>query len=331
MAPKISVVLPTYNVADYIAEAMDSLLEQPVLLHEIIIVDDGCTDGTLAVLQERYSDRPEIRIISQKNQGVGAARHNGLAVASGDFIFFCDPDDVVSPDLFSTFIAQYRANADIELFYFSKRSFIDDAGTRRLQRRNTAASREGWFKNGSALFENLMLIDKYHAATWQYIFRRQVCERFTVELEGRVHEDHLFSINVYLNSQLTYASFSDLYFYRERTGSLTQSHKDAAYVTDSYEAYRKTLAVLKRHLKSFEDPRAVALKFMERNVNALLTKCVKYRVQPPSVLTRLTWQDARDCDVPLYSRWTILCPQGAYQMRRVRYKLRKRVKQTRRS
>lgn len=326
MIPKISVVLPTYNVEAFIEEALDSLFNQPIPLFEVIVLNDGSTDATLGILQRRYAHRPELKIVTQSNQGVGAAREHGLALVTGDYVFFCDPDDYVGPDLFPAFVEQYKADPALELFYFSKRSFVDASDGRALQRRNTAASRDGWFEAGHALLEDLILSGKYHAAMWQYIFRRSVCSRFDVKLAGRAHEDHAFSMNIYLHSQATYATSTDHYFYRERLGSLTQSHKNVAYVMDSYAAYRDTLAVLKPHVSTLMKGRAVALKFMERNVSALINKCVKYSVSMPEGINRLTWRDLRDCRIRLHSRWPVLLPRAVYLSRLLRARLRALVK-----
>ncbi|MBC8999900.1 glycosyltransferase [Pseudomonas sp. N40(2020)] len=327
IVPKISVVIPTYNVESYIAETLDSLINQPIALHEIILINDGSTDGTLALLEAGYGDRPEVKVVTQVNQGVGAARRNGLALATGEYVFFCDPDDVVSPEMFSTLVEQVQANPALELFYFSKRSYTEVDGKKQLLRRNTAASRNGWFDAGRDLLEDLILSGKYHAATWQYIFKRSVCERFAVRLEGRAHEDHVFSMNIYLHSQATFATAADYYFQRVRSGSLTQSHKDVEYVMGSYAAYRDTLAALKKHIVSFNAGREVALNFMERNVNALITKCIKYGVPLPKQITAMTRQDSRDCGVKLHPRWMLMFPRVAHGIRKLRFT----VKQLRKS
>ncbi|TDV52642.1 glycosyltransferase involved in cell wall biosynthesis [Pseudomonas graminis] len=315
MIPKISVVLPTYNVEAYISETLSSLFNQTVPLFEVIIINDGSTDGTLAVIEEQFGHRPELLVVSQENQGVGEARRRGLATATGDYVFFCDPDDVIGAGLFAEFATRYEADSNIELFYFSKRSFTEGPEGRVINRRTTAATREGWFESGGALLQDLILSEKYHAAMWQYIFRRSVCDRFTVALEGRAHEDHAFSMCIYLHSQRAYAASADYYFYRERTGSLTQSRKNADYVMASYAAYLNTITELKKHVRSLDQGSAVALKFMERNVSALINKCVKQHVKLPRGLTKKTWKNAHDCRVGLHFRLPILLPYPLYLMR----------------
>jgi glycosyltransferase involved in cell wall biosynthesis len=77
--PRVSVIIPTYNRKDYVREAIDSVLAQTYTDYEIIVVDDGSSDGTEAVLRERYGDR--IRYLWQENQGESVARNRGIELA----------------------------------------------------------------------------------------------------------------------------------------------------------------------------------------------------------------------------------------------------------
>jgi peptidoglycan/LPS O-acetylase OafA/YrhL/glycosyltransferase involved in cell wall biosynthesis len=92
--PKISVVIPAYNASAWVAEAIESVLAQTVPPHEIIAVDDGSTDGTREVLA-KYGDR--VKVVTQENQGVAAARNHAARVSSGDWIAYLDADDVWHP------------------------------------------------------------------------------------------------------------------------------------------------------------------------------------------------------------------------------------------
>lgn len=91
MPSLVSVIIPTYNRADYIAEAVDSVLAQTYAPIEIIVVDDGSTDNTKEII-ERYKDK--VRYIWQENAWCGAARNRGLKAANGDFVAFLDSDDL---------------------------------------------------------------------------------------------------------------------------------------------------------------------------------------------------------------------------------------------
>ncbi|MDD2388677.1 MAG: glycosyltransferase [Desulfobacterales bacterium] len=93
--PKVSVIIPTYNRARLLEEAIDSVLSQTFTGYELIVVDDGSTDDTGEVLA---SCEDRIRVIRQNNQGVSSARNAGIASASGDLITFLDSDDLWLPD-----------------------------------------------------------------------------------------------------------------------------------------------------------------------------------------------------------------------------------------
>lgn len=95
--PVVSIVIPTYNCAHYITEAIQSVLQQTYKDIEIIVVDDGSTDNTKEIL-ELYIGKGIIKYIYQNNQGPGAARNSGIRASRGDFIAFLDADDALTLD-----------------------------------------------------------------------------------------------------------------------------------------------------------------------------------------------------------------------------------------
>lgn len=98
-APRVSVVIPTYNSRAFLGEAVASALAQTLPPHEVIVIDDGSTDGSDALLDELARDAGgRVVVIRQANRGVAAARNAGLRAARGDLIAFLDADDVWSPE-----------------------------------------------------------------------------------------------------------------------------------------------------------------------------------------------------------------------------------------
>lgn len=95
--PKVSVIIPAYNHAHFVVEALESVLQQSYQDFEVIVVNDGSTDSTGAVLLP-FIETGRIRYILQDNQGVAAARNTGLAAAKGEFIAFLDDDDIWPAD-----------------------------------------------------------------------------------------------------------------------------------------------------------------------------------------------------------------------------------------
>ena len=95
--PRISVIVPFYNVEAYLEECLDSILGQDFDGFEVLLVDDGSPDGSRAIA-ERYAARdPRVRIITRENGGLGAARNTGVRAARGRFLTFVDSDDALAP------------------------------------------------------------------------------------------------------------------------------------------------------------------------------------------------------------------------------------------
>lgn len=117
---RVSVIIPTYNYAQFVTEAIDSVLSQTRLPHEVIIVDDGSTDDTRARVA-RYGDR--VRYIFQENRGLSAARNAGLAAATGDALALLDSDDAFHPRKLEFQVAYLEANPTVGLV--GTRTFSD--------------------------------------------------------------------------------------------------------------------------------------------------------------------------------------------------------------
>lgn len=124
--PMVSVVTPTYNRADFLAEAIDSVLAQTYTRFEMIIVDDGSTDGTRELV-ERYSDDPRIRYFYQENQGQSVARNWGIAEAKGEFVCFLDSDNAWFPHKLERSLDVFRANPSVDIVY-GDNVLIDEHG-----------------------------------------------------------------------------------------------------------------------------------------------------------------------------------------------------------
>ncbi len=108
----ISVVIPTFNRSDLLRRALDSVLAQTCPAGEIIVVDDGSTDGTAERVRERY---PEVKLIAQENRGVSAARNTGIDSSSGDWIAFLDSDDEWLPEKLEKQMAMLVNHPDMKI------------------------------------------------------------------------------------------------------------------------------------------------------------------------------------------------------------------------
>ena len=98
MKPSLSIVIPVYNVEQYLPKCLDSVLVDNQFTGQVICVNDGSTDGSLAILEEYVARYSNMEIISQSNAGLSAARNVGLQAASGDYVMFLDSDDWLKPN-----------------------------------------------------------------------------------------------------------------------------------------------------------------------------------------------------------------------------------------
>ena len=108
LTPELTVVMPVYNIREYLAEAMDSVLTQSLHNLELIAVDDGSTDGSMDILRHYERRDPRVRVFSQANSGQGIARNLGVGHARGEFLTFVDSDDTVPPQSFAHMVAMLR-------------------------------------------------------------------------------------------------------------------------------------------------------------------------------------------------------------------------------
>ncbi|MBO9593528.1 MAG: glycosyltransferase [Niabella sp.] len=110
----VSVIMPVYNVAAFLGEAIQSVLNQSFKDLELILVNDGSTDGSASVCQAYLQQDPRVQFISQENCGVSIARNNGLLRATGSYVFFMDSDDTLDPEFVKTSLeTAQRENNDI--------------------------------------------------------------------------------------------------------------------------------------------------------------------------------------------------------------------------
>ena len=104
---RISIIIPVYNTEAWLPRCLESIVAQslPEKDYEILIVNDGSTDGSETVAAEFAAGRPNCRVLSQPNSGLSAARNAGLAAAGGDYIWFVDSDDRIAPDCLSAILS----------------------------------------------------------------------------------------------------------------------------------------------------------------------------------------------------------------------------------
>lgn len=212
----LSVVIPVYNAAPWLPRCLDSLLAQDMLPDEILLVDDGSTDGRSGAICDEYAARrPDLfRVVHVPNGGVGAARNLCVELARGDYLLFVDSDDAVSPRLVSTLYPYMRQGIDGVIF-----SYLVDCDGRRLPPppdslpRGTVTSLQDY---PELLFAS--------PCPWNKLWRRSLYTDNAIRFpEGILFEDLSAIPRLYALASRVAVIEDVLYYYSERNGSIMRS------------------------------------------------------------------------------------------------------------
>ena len=195
---KVSVVIPAYNVENYIEASMTSIRNQTLEEIEIICINDGSQDKTLLMLQEMELQDKRIRVINQKNQGQSAARNVGLSVASGEYVYFFDSDDLLEKNALE--ILYNHANCTkSEIILFDGLTFYDnDDLSQRYDKFRYYYQRKNDYEDvykGEELFVLMYEKGDYLVSPClQLLSRQYLIAKGLLFREGIIHEDNIFSI-----------------------------------------------------------------------------------------------------------------------------------------
>jgi len=215
---KFSVIVPVYNVADYLPACVDSLLAQRCDDWEIILVDDGSTDGKCPALCDRLAaEHPGlIRVIHQANGGLGAARNTGVEAARGDYLLFVDSDDTIEPQTLERLSACVaESHAEMYIFDFC---YVTETGERPGEPRLSAVSG----KPVSLAEEPELLLDSPSACF--RLWRRALFADGSLRFPGRVwYEDLCTTPKALLRAERIVQLPDRLYRYLLRPGSIMRN------------------------------------------------------------------------------------------------------------
>lgn len=209
---KISVVIPVYNVEQYLSLCVTSCINQTLNDVEFIFVNDGSTDRSAEILQEFAKQDLRIRVINQHNQGVSAARNTGLQNAQGQYIMFLDADDYLSPNACERVWCETREGLS-DIVIFSSRLFpLNPHPIPWYDYVLHAPTRRYW------KFTPRVLFDEPSATPfiWHQAFRKEILDQNGIQFDTQIHhgEDMIFLLKVYPHAQ-HFAFIQDpLYHYR---------------------------------------------------------------------------------------------------------------------
>lgn len=211
---KLSIIIPAYNAEAYLPQCLDSILAQEHQDYEVIVVDDGSTDGTAALL-ERY---PDVKVIHQENRGMSTARNRGLDEARGEYILFVDSDDLLTDGALETLVAKLSGE---DIIAFNAKKLHDATGEHTYH----PTIREPETTDGWTYFcrHRLEATDIHFVCIWQRAYRRQFLIDNNLRFADGIlrAEDDLFTTQAMLAAKTLRTITPCLYIYRIRANSIT--------------------------------------------------------------------------------------------------------------
>ncbi|MDR2570125.1 MAG: glycosyltransferase [Oscillospiraceae bacterium] len=227
---KVSIIIPVYNVEQYLRECLDSIINQTLREIEIICINDGSTDGSSDILNEYLKSDDRVRVITQENKGQSAARNTGVEIAKGKYINFIDSDDLLKTDALRELYELAESNR-AEVVYFDSDVIYESEEIAEKHKNFTKTyyvRGNDYHKvtDGAALFVAMMKNEE---------FRCQVCMQFSKTnylkangirfYEGIIHEDELFAFQCLLSANRVLHVKKPYYVRRIRANSVMTKTK----------------------------------------------------------------------------------------------------------
>ncbi|WP_407377218.1 glycosyltransferase family 2 protein [Methanobrevibacter sp.] len=224
---KISVIVPVYNVEKYLSECMDSLVNQTFEDIEIICVNDGSTDTSPEILENYAKEDRRIKIISQENQGLGAARNRGIKHSNGDYLFFIDSDDFLELNTLKLLYDNAVSN-DSDIVFYRLYKYLDGEKINFPMYRFNKIFKDVDFDHFTFDYHNI----KTHVLNGGYnsvvkLYKKAFLDRYDdfYFTEGIAFEDVLFHVKVMLRAKRISHVPQQLYYYRINENSIMNTPK----------------------------------------------------------------------------------------------------------
>lgn len=222
--PKVSVIIPIYNTVAYLRETLDSICNQTLQELEIILVNDGSTDGSQAIIEEYAKRDTRIQWHVQPNQGLSVARNQGLSQATGKYIYFMDSDDILN---FRALQSCYDACEEkkLDFAFFDAEPLIESDDTRNIPHYGRKGKIDTSVHSGIEMleyeFDNHLFLTSVCLCVVNRLFLNRC---FSCFHPGIVHEDHTFAMHIHLHAQRTGYIPEPFFKRRIRPGSIMTSN-----------------------------------------------------------------------------------------------------------
>ena len=278
ISPRISAVVPAYNVERYIDAALASLIHQTKNFCEIIVVDDGSTDITRQKLKS-YEDNGQIVVVEQANAGQGPARNTGLFRATGDYVYFFDSDDLLDRNFVERISAIVESDNSVELIFFAGQSFLDEGFSSHFfpdYRRQIA----GCFASGIDAAKALWCADSFLASPCLFVARKSVWDRNQLLFSPVLHEDEDMILRLCAAAGKTVVIKDLLFKRRIRESSIMTSGKSFRHAEGIFYAFQSTAKLCREYLALSTNHRGFAKERLGSLCRDYLDVCDDVRALP---------------------------------------------------
>ena len=211
----LTVIVPVYNVADYLEHCLESILSQTYRNTQVVIVNDGSTDDSGRICREYASKDERILLIEQENQGLACARNAGLDYALGTYIAFIDSDDYIEPEFLERLHeAAQREDAEVSCCSYS---VVDEDGSliREAHFKEELTDEHGYWKTA-------LIAETLNSYVWNKLYRRSAIGSLRY-IPGKLCQDHAFNLKFFSQASRVYFLDEPLYHYRHRPKSICTS------------------------------------------------------------------------------------------------------------
>lgn len=246
----VSIIVPIYNVEEYLHECVDSVLNQSYKEIEVILVDDGSPDGCGKICDEYEKKDARVKVIHKKNGGLSDARNAGLEAASGKYIYFLDSDDYLVNNAIEILV-EFIRSADADMVNFEAESFCDDQPELLTDEKKNYYRKKNCYTevlSGTELLIRLINNNDYRTPVQYYLFKADFIKRNGLRFhKGIIHEDHEFTFFAFLAAKKVMCIPMMLYYHRLRSDSImgtkiSQKNIDSFFAVinscvDKYDSY----------------------------------------------------------------------------------------------
>ena len=248
MKSQVSVIIPVYNVEKYLAECLDSIVNQTLENVEIICVDDGSTDSSGRILQSYKEKDSRIKIITKENGGLSSARNAGVLAATGKYILFLDSDDLLKENALEI-LEKKAEELQTDVLYFGAECFSDDSNVKvkehmdsdKYKRKNIPDNP----LSGPEMLEYMVLRDEYITSACLVLIEREFYIDADLNFyDGILHEDNLFSFRLILAEKRGFIISDSLYLRRVRMSSIMTQTKNHRHCFGYYVSFTEANAIL---------------------------------------------------------------------------------------